>query len=373
MLESIRKFKNNDELIKELESKKLVFPDNNSKQIFKTYLSQYGYYAFIKKMSNDLMFENLDPKEYKKEFTSNNLRYLFDIDRNISVIIFKFFRNIEFLLNSSMLKVVSKKLNKIAKYPYLCALSSDEFFEIFKEINNEIKLNRKEKNLLVIFFNDIFKNFWGDDYYTKEVVIFNKENENEEIKKIIQQSGIKKQLTKEKKLPKDFEYLDIFSLFQILGFSQLKRIYSYLPITSRNEIVTNFFIDYKPSSKYLKLNENSFDVLINAFSKLRNILMHNGCLIKFEYEIKDEKVKENLEKYFNLSFSSPIIKLNEIILIMESIINIKEKMFDEIKESVKNKFKNKTERNDKVSKLIFEIIEKESRIKIDFYDIFKQK
>lgn len=371
MLESIRKFKNNDELIKELESKKLVFPDNNSKQIFKTYLSQYGYYAFIKKMSNDLMFENLDPKEYKKEFTSNNLRYLFDIDRNISVIIFKFFRNIEFLLNSSLLKVISKKLNKIAKCPYLFALSSNEFFEIFKEINNEIKFDKREtKNSLAFFYNDIFKNFWNDDFNSNEAALFNKENENDEIKKIIQSSKLKESIEKNKKIINNSEYLDIFSLFQTLSFSQLKRLYSYLPITSRNKVVTNFFIDYKPSNKYFKLIENSFYVLINAFSKLRNILMHNGCLIKFEYEIKDEKIKENLEKYFNLSFSSSIMKLNEIILIMESIINIKEKIFDEIKESIKNKFKNKSKRNDKVSKIIFEIIENESRIKIIFDDIY---
>lgn len=371
MPESIKKFKNHDEIIKDLELRKLIFSNSKSKEIFKTYLSQYGYYAFVKKMSNDLMYFDLETKEYKEEFTSNNLRYLFDIDRNISVIIFKFFRSIEFLLNSSLLKVVSKKLNKIVKCPYLFALSSKEFFEIFKEINNEIKLDKKEnKNVLVHFYKDIFKNFWNDDFNSNEAALFNKENEKDEIKKIIQNSKLKESIEKNnKKIIKNSEYLDIFSLFQILSFSQLIRIYSYLPITSKNEVVTNFFVDYKPSNKYLKLNEKSFKVLINAFSKLRNILMHNGCIIKFEYEINEEEIKENLEEYFNLTFSASSMKLNEIILIMESIINIKEKMFNEIKEGIKNKFKNKSDRSDNVSKLIFEIIKVESGIEINFDDV----
>ena len=62
--------------IKELENRSLVFPDEESKKIFKLYLTQYGYFSFVKKMSHDLMYSDIEQKIFKKEFTSNNLRYL---------------------------------------------------------------------------------------------------------------------------------------------------------------------------------------------------------------------------------------------------------------------------------------------------------
>lgn len=367
MIKSIKKFKNNDEIIKDLELRKLVFSDLESKQIFKTYLSQYGYFSFVKVMSNDLMYSDIENKIYKKEFTSNNLRYLFDIDRNISVIIFKFFRSIEFLLNSSLLKIISKKIDKYAKCPYIAALSSEDFFELFPYINEEIKIQKKpNKNICINLWSDIYKNLWSDDYYCKEAIEKNKNNEDNEIKQLIQKGWFKQSITgiHPSAQKSDWEYLDIFSLFQILSFSQLKRLYSYLSISSKKEVVRGFFIDYNPGSKYLKLNEKSFTVLINTFSKLRNILMHNGCLIKFSFEIPENEVKEELEKYFKIEIPDSVIKLNEIIAIMEVIIK-KDLIYNEIKDSIKNKFKSRTQRPDKISPLILDIIENDSRIKID--------
>ena len=47
MIQSIRQYKNNDELINDLENnKKLVFVNAEAKEIFKDYLKHYGYFAF---------------------------------------------------------------------------------------------------------------------------------------------------------------------------------------------------------------------------------------------------------------------------------------------------------------------------------------
>ena len=86
MIGSIKKYKNNDELIKDLENRKLVFVNQEAKIIFKDYLKHYGYFAFVKQYSNSLMYQDIDQKIFKEEFTSNNLRYLFDIDRNNSIV-----------------------------------------------------------------------------------------------------------------------------------------------------------------------------------------------------------------------------------------------------------------------------------------------
>lgn len=121
----------------------------------------------------------------------------------------------------------------------------------------------------------------------------------------------------------------------------------------------------------MKLKEEAFANLIKMFSSLRNVLMHNGCLIKFSFNL-DEATKKEFEKYFNFSISSTNIKLNDVIFIMESIIDIKNKIFAEINESIENKFKNRIDKPDKVSKIIFDIIEQESSIKIK-YDLIKDK
>lgn len=365
MSESIRKFKNNDELIKDLENRSLIFPDEKSKQIFKSYLIQYGYFSFIKKMSHDLMYSDIDQKIFKKEFTSNNLRYLFDIDRNISVIIFKYFRNIEFLLNSSLLKVIAKKINKHAKCPYIAALDNEGLTEIFPKIDDKMpKFKKYDKNTYINFYEDIFKNFNNIDFDCREAIKENKSKESNEIKDLIKKGWFKDFINRQIKKPKsDWEYLDIFSLFQTLTFSQLLRIFSYLSTSSKNEVIKEFFNDFKPSNKHFKLKEKAFNKLINIFSNLRNVLMHNGSLIQISFEI-DEINKENFEQYFDIKIPSNEIKLNEIITITELIVDIKNKIFNEIKESINYKLENRTKRSDEISNLIFEIIEKESRIKI---------
>lgn len=372
---SIRQFKNNDELIKELEERNLQFPDENSKKIFKSYLSQYGYFSFVKKMSHVLMYENIEKKEFKKEFTSNDLRYLFDIDRNISVIIFKYFRNIEFLLNSSILKVVAKKLNKKAKCPYLAALDNEGLIDIFPSIDEEIPFFKKrERNTFANFYEDIFKNFNNIDFDSKDAIEQNQNKENIEIKKLIDDGWFKNFINSQQKkkngiryIIKDWEYLDIFSLFQTFSFFQLHRIFSYLSISSKNEIIKEFFNDFKLKNKHSKIKEKTFNKLLELFSNLRNILMHNGCLIKFNLKI-DEDTKNELNKFFDIKLSSLDIKLNEAILIMELIINIKNKIFNEIIDSVHNKFKNRTSKNNSVSSLILQIIEETSRIQIYYND-----
>lgn len=366
MSESIRKFKNNDELIKELENRSLIFPDEESKKIFKSYLIQYGYFSFVKKMSHDLMYSDIEQKIFKKEFTSNNLRYLFDIDRNISVIIFKYFRNIEFLLNSSLLKVIAKKINKNAKCPYIAALDAQGLTELFPKIDEEIpKFKKYYKDTHANFYEDIFKNFNNIDFDCHEAIKENENKENDEIKNLIEKGWFKDFINKNKQIKSKtkWEYLDIFSLFQTLTFSQLIRVFSYLSTSSKNEVIKEFFNDFKPLDKYSKLKEEEFNKLINIFSNLRNVLMHNGSLIKINFEI-DEKNKQIFEQYFNIQIPTNEIKLNDIIKIIESIINIKNKIFNEIDESIDSKLENRTKRSDQISKLIFEIIEKESRIKI---------
>ena len=374
MKESIRQFKNNDDLIKELESRNLIFPDSKSKERFKDYLKQYGYFSFVKKLSNPLMYKDIERKFYKEEFTSNNLRYLFDIDRNNSIVIFKYFRSIEFLLNSSILKIIAKKLNKELNCPYIAIMSGEFIDDLFPNIDKKIPLfKKKEKSTYLNLYDDLFKNFNNEDFDCYEAIEKNLNEESDDIKKIINNGWFKKhindELKRKKRKPKNnWEYLDIFSIFQILSFSQLMRIYDYLSISSQNDVNKEFCNDLKHKNKHAKLSSESFKELINILANLRNILMHNGYLTKFSYKINDEKILKEFKTYFEIDIDSSknTIRLKEIIQIMEAIINIKGFMLKEINELTQNKLKNRTrDRTDKISQLIFEIIKQESGIEID--------
>lgn len=374
MKESIRQFKNIDDLIKELENRKLIFPDDESKEKFKDYLRQYGYFSCVKKISNHLMYDDVENKFYKEEFTSNNLRYLFDIDRNNSIIIFKYFRNIEFLLNSSILKIVARKLNKGIGCPYIAAMSSELIDDLFPNVDKKIPtFKKREKGTYLNLYDDLFKNFNNKDFDCNDAIEKNNLQENDEIKTIIKNGWFKNNIDIElrkarRNSKKKWEYLDIFSLFQILSFSQLIRIYDYLSISNQNSVSKEFCNNLKHKNKHNKFSNESFKELINIFANLRNILMHNGYLTKFSYEIKDEKILKEFKVYFDIDFDSSqnIIRLKEVIQIMENLINIKGLMFKEINDLAQNKLKNRSQnRSDKVSKLIFDIIKEESGIEID--------
>lgn len=376
MIQSIRQYKNNDELINDLENNKnLVFVNPEAKEIFKDYLKHYGYFAFVKQYSNPLMYQDNNYKIFKKEFTSNNLRYLFDIDRNNSIVIFKYFRSVEFLLNSSILKVIAREINKKAKCPYLAALSLEDFENIFPNLDQNISNNKKQnKDNISNLYDDLFKNFNNKNFDSRDVIRKNKESEEQEIKDLIKNGKLKSLIDSQArnrsiKTKQDWEYLDIFSLFQILTFSQLIRIFSYLSLSLQNDVIKEFCNNFKPANKHHKLKSESFKTLIQILSDLRNILMHNGCLIKFKYYLDQENQKEiinNLSSYFEIQeeFISDI-RLNEAIQIIELIIGIKGYILKEINESFQNKINRTTkEKQEEFSQLVLDIIEDESRIKI---------
>lgn len=143
-------------------------------------------FLVLKKISNHLMYDDVENKFYKEEFTSNNLRYLFDIDRNNSIIIFKYFRNIEFLLNSSILKIVARKLNKGIGCPYIAAMSSELIDDLFPNVDKKIPtFKKREKGTYLNLYDDLFKNFNNKDFDCNDAIEKNNLQENDEIKTII--------------------------------------------------------------------------------------------------------------------------------------------------------------------------------------------
>ncbi|MDE5767475.1 MAG: Abi family protein, partial [Malacoplasma sp.] len=172
-MQSIRKYLFVDEIISLLENEKGLFFDSKlSKEKFKLYLVQYNYNFFVKGLKHKLMFD--EKGRYKKEFDSNQVRYLFDIDRRISTIVFKYFKSFELLLNNAITSILSKEINRITGAPYIATLSKNEFLEIFENYTQVYKQQKKiNSNDFMINQNfiglvgEFFKNYSSVDFYSE--------------------------------------------------------------------------------------------------------------------------------------------------------------------------------------------------------------
>ena len=373
-MSSIRRYLNPEQQLDLLANeKKLVFVDKESKDIFLEYLKLYGYYSLIKKTYHPLMFKidskNPTSKIYKEEFSSNNLRYLFDIDRNISTIIYKYFRSIEFLINTSLSKVLSKKINELTKCPYIAAISEKDFDIIFSNINKKIATSKKRNNNLVLnVFLELFKNYRQDDISLEEIAKENRDRENvlilDKIKKGWLFNSIKNSRNYNIKHYGSWELIDIYSIMETLNFQQLYRITSYLSKSLKNELMHQCI---SKVNKKNKLVAEDFELLLLILSKVRNLFSHNGFLLAFNFQ-SDERTIKSLNaiiKFFNLDVRDQTLKLNDIILIMEKLIGIESKIINEVYCSIETKLVNRTQRQDKISCLLFDIIHDFSSIKIN--------
>ncbi|MDE7075657.1 MAG: Abi family protein, partial [Malacoplasma sp.] len=185
-MQSIRRYLLVDEIIDLLENEKgLCFDSKLSKEKFKLYLIQYNYNFFVKGLKHKLMFD--EKGKYKKEFDSNQVRYLFDIDRRVSTIVFKYFKSFELLLNNAITSILSKEINRITGAPYIAALSKNEFLEIFENYTQVYKQQKKiNSNDFTINQNfiglvgEFFKNYSSVDFYP-ELAFKNKDSEPKEI------------------------------------------------------------------------------------------------------------------------------------------------------------------------------------------------
>ncbi len=382
MTNSIKKYLNPEEQLKELtDEKKLVIVDNDSKKLLLEYLTSYGYLSLIKKTSHPLMFDHtkgLNNKIYNSEFTSNNLRYLFDIDRTIASIIYKYFRNIEFLLNTSILKTMAKKLDRLNHCPYIATLSEQQFYQIFSSMNDTIANVKKDKSQFENIFYELFKNYKQDDINLKTISENNRDKENQQVLVKIKNGWFKKQIdnyakkNKEIRFYRNWEYVDLYSIFDTLNFQQLIRIYKYLSKSLENEVIHSCT---SKIDKKNKLVSEDFLLLVEILSKIRNLFSHNGFILGFKYELnlnkKKEKAFHNIVKFFDLEVKDEIIKLGHIIIIIEKMVGINNMITDEIFDLIKNKLNNRTKRSDNISPLLYQIIEDFSDLKLpsDIKDI----
>lgn len=370
-MKSIRKYLSTDELIEYLEKeKKLIYPDEHSKEKFKLYLTQYNYNFFVKGLKNNLMFD--EKGNYKKEFDSNQIRYLFDLDRRISVVLFKYFKSLEFLLNNSFTAIISKEIFKKTDTPYVAMLSKDQFSEIFSNLPNVYNYKNINYDPLLNIVFEFFKYFREESFFN-ETTFKNKDSENEIIIKEIKNNWFLKDKNYRINCPsnkRNWIYAEIFSTTYLLSFWQVIKLTKSLNNDLKNQVIKDFFKKFNKQDKRVKIDENGFNWIIEMFSNLRNFLAHNSNIIKFRYSINKKNLNFNISKILDYKKEDQenekiIINLNDTITILEKIIGTeKNKIINEIKNEINDKSKNSLEKGNDLSDLLLKIIEDETKIKL---------
>lgn len=360
-MESINKYLSYEQQIKNLESKKLVFPDEKSKDVFIEYLKEYNYSNFILGLKNKLMFDANGC--YKPEFTSNNLRYLFDIDRNISATMWKYFKGLELHLNSSVIKVLAEAIQSKTNTPYLCCLSEQDFDDIFSNLSEVNYFETKAVIKKKLFIEEFYKNydtiFWFNDTADKNI-----DQESDEIIRKIDNSWIKYKMNTTDKKKRKWIYIQIFSLCASLTFSQILKIYRAVNLSLKNKMIYEFSKNIKKFYK-VKMTDEDMNDLMNVLSKLRNALAHNGCMIKYRgYLFNNSKIFDFFELEKDQKYNGTILYLKDLIQIIEKIRGLPENMIqEEIFDEIKYKLKKRSKR-DEVSTLLYDIIEYETKMTI---------
>ncbi len=363
-MSSINKFLTIEEQINKLKNcNKLSFPNEESVEIFKIYLNDYGYYNVVKNNRHPKMFEDEVNKIYYKDFSSNNLRYLFDINRIVSGIFYKYFRGLELKLNSSTIVSIAKKLDKFEGCPYIACLSQKNFETIFKNANDNLPSSKKMKeSIQKNIFNILFNNLQFNDNLIKTECKKVRDSEKESYLTKIRNGWFFQEIKNNDKKFNNWEYVNIFALSNTLLFSQLKKIFNLLSDEIQKEIIFKFLNKEKVSIQ-------CFKIIISILVDIRNNLSHNGNLLNYNIELNelsdDDKSNNEFMKCFNLKTKN--INLIDIIKISEYVLNInkpndqKVNIKKEIKEAINKKItyskdRIKTKYNDEISPILINIL-----------------
>lgn len=367
---------NLDEQIHKLEDdKKMIFSDNYSKEMFKNYLKWYGYNLVIKSLSHPLMYiPSENAKIYRPEFTSDNLRYLIDIDKNISIIFWKYFRVIEMFLNSTIVSVLYKIIDKKTSSPFISKLKEWDMNDIFSLVRKYDPTNLNKQKTYGDFFKSMIK-FYKHSTWLLDRAKYNEKTLDVETKKHVDNFFVFNDIKKEDSETSKWQYLEIFNLASAWTFSFCVECFNAFTTTNQNKIIHDFFKDCNLTNKKLRLSANDFSILLELFSNFRNKLAHNEVILNFQCSYNHN----DLSKIFAFFEINPLdcksINLNEMLLIFEKIIGknsvpqkghtiAKESIKGEISKSIYDKLMKRTKRG-YISSLLFEIIEDFSKIKFD--------
>ncbi|MGL4647726.1 MAG: Abi family protein [Mycoplasmoidaceae bacterium] len=345
-MSSINKSLTIDEQINLLKDKGLKFNSKTSLDIFKQYLEMYNYETIINKYRIKDFYQE-DGQHFIVDLSSDDLRYLFDIDRTISSILWKYFKGIEFNFHSSLTMHLTSAFEQYLKYPYSSLLDEASAKIIFSNYVSK----KYEKNFIpdYIEIEKYFLKFVGRD---KNLLRINIENLKNEDRDVIDAINLKTADWARNSHLKKYAYVHLWALASSWTFSSLLWIYKALNDQIQFEIKNDFFKHL--GNKAFDIDVHSFLELIEIFSDIRNKLAHNVKILDLQISINSDVLIDNINRIHKLNVvKNSKCGIDVVIKILEDILGIKEnKIENEIKHYIATKINNSKKSNDKLIKAI---------------------
>lgn len=313
-----------EEQIQILKDRKLIIEDKEEEESLKTYLLEYGYERVITGSNSLFKTSNENKDDYDKNSKAKHLMMAFDIDRNISIEIFKYLsKSAEIKINTIIANTIAGILSEekegkdeLQKNGLIFGINDDEYQIIFanyeKVLNNkkENQTNKVENPLSklkrIISGESIQNGLYNsdikeskNDFGSSEKEIKDKDNVKKNIEKNINQ------LQATLKYPS--LYLPIWKIANTWNLASTIAIFKSMNEEKQNEIIQNVC----PKFKYLGINPREFTEILCWIKNFRNMLAHNYSVYKMKYIIK--KTKYNFDNLSELIGFIKKLKKAEII------------------------------------------------------------
>ncbi|MGL5591150.1 MAG: Abi family protein [Mycoplasmoidaceae bacterium] len=332
-MKSINKILSIEEQIEKLKKSGLKFVDEDSEKKFIVYLTEYNYEILINGYWFDEFYQD-DKKTFSKDVSSNDIRYIFDIDRNISSIIWKYFKGIELHFNSIITNTLCEIFEKNLDGPYVALLDEKSVKEIFGYYKTNKKNCTNSEGIKEAFLRNAYREKWFDNLEIK--------NRNLEDEKIIKKIDSVSKTKKTEKVAKH-SLVHLKALSSSWTFSQVKQIYKWMSDDYKNIVINNFFKDIK-IDKHINLKKERLALkeLLEKFSDFRNALAHNHKIIDWKLVIKNDELAKNFSLITNEKISkNQSYNISYIIKMVQSIEKMEnDKILKEIEAYINEKNKN---------------------------------
>lgn len=249
----MKEYKNNEELIDYLISKKVIV---NDRKLALKNIEKYSYYSIINGYKAVFKDEN---SNYNANTSFEEIFALYEFDKNIKAIFLKYTLEIEVIIKSLMSNTLAEEYG-VEDYLKL---------ENFDDNANEELVN--------VFIEKIEKEI--DDNYIKHPAI--------------------------KHYKDTYNFVPPFVLTKILTFGAISRYYSLLKQSDRQKI-----------SKYFKLSDKLLRQILINLTMVRNISAHSDRLFNYrnKYDISFKNIEKGYNRKEYLCNLYMIIKSMKVLL-----------------------------------------------------------
>lgn len=358
-----KEYKTIKEQIEILKDRKLIISDKKEEESLKTYLLEYGYERVITGSNSLFKTSNENKDDYDENSRADHLMMAFDIDRNISIEIFKFLsKSGEIKINTIIANTIAGILSEkqLQENGLIFGINDEDYQIIFP--NYQKNKNKNILNLKEWIAGESIQNSLYDleakeakeDF--EETKIKNQEKVKKNIEENIKNIKDNKNFFANSNDDKSILYLPIWKIANTWTLNSAINIFRCMDKEKQKEIIGNAC----PKFVEQKISPKEFVDILFWIKNFRNMLAHNYSIYKMNYVLNEKKYKSNffIEKLKKAKIvPNNIDSNNEVktgiitfVKLLEVFLNIEgNKIQKAIEEIIEEKFdkKNKDKKHDK--------------------------